>query len=152
MAKEKSTDKEERRREKHAKKEKRSEKDGIHKSKKIKKDKTVPATTTTTTASIAEAAAEEMDVTTTLLNTLEDEKPGSVAIKENGEVQVKVKTAPLVGALVPFANPLADEKVQKKVLKGVKKGNIATTPPPPSFSTGALHVMELNIFCLSASG
>jgi H/ACA ribonucleoprotein complex subunit 2 len=26
-----------------------------------------------------------------------------------------------VGALVPFANPLADEKQQKKVLKAVKK-------------------------------
>jgi hypothetical protein len=27
-----------------------------------------------------------------------------------------------VGALVPFANPLADDKVAKKVFKGVKKG------------------------------
>lgn len=27
-----------------------------------------------------------------------------------------------IGALVPFANPLADEKVGKKVFKGVKKG------------------------------
>ena len=27
-----------------------------------------------------------------------------------------------VGALVPFANPLADEKVAKKVFRGVKKG------------------------------
>lgn len=27
-----------------------------------------------------------------------------------------------VGALVPFANPLADEKVAKKIFKGVKKG------------------------------
>jgi len=28
-----------------------------------------------------------------------------------------------VGALVPFANPLADEKVAKKVFKSVKKGS-----------------------------
>lgn len=27
-----------------------------------------------------------------------------------------------IGALVPFANPLADEKVGKKVFRGVKKG------------------------------
>lgn len=31
------------------------------------------------------------------------------------------KPSVLLGALVPFANPLADEKQQKKVLKTVKK-------------------------------
>lgn len=40
--------------------------------------------------------------------------------KANGEVVLKP-----VGALVPFANPLADDKVAKKVLKGVKKGRIS---------------------------
>ena len=30
----------------------------------------------------------------------------------------------LVGAMVPFANPLADEKCMKKVLKGVKRGEL----------------------------
>ena len=110
MAKEKSTEKEERRKEKKDKKEKRSEKDGVHKSKKDKKEKKVLE------------AAEEANVTTTLLNHLEAEKPGSITIKENGDVTVKVKSAPLLGALVPFANPLADEKVGKKVLKSVKKG------------------------------
>ena len=117
MAKEKSVDKEGKRREKHAKKEKRSEKDGVHKSKKVKKDKT-----SRPTAAAADAAAKEKDGTTKLMDTLEDQKPGSVVIKEDGDSQVKVKTAPLLGALVPFANPLADEKTQKKVLKGVKKG------------------------------
>ncbi|KAA6406890.1 MAG: H ACA ribonucleo complex subunit 2 [Lasallia pustulata] len=109
MAKEKSDkDKEERKREKKERKEKRSEKDGVHKSKKEKK--------------VTEAALAENDnVATKLLNKLEEEKPGSVAIKENGGVEVKVKTAPILGALVPFANPLADEKVGKKVLKSVKK-------------------------------
>lgn len=116
MAKEKSDkDKEERKREKKERKEKRSEKDGVHKSKKEKK--------------VTEAALAENDnVATKLLNKLEEEKPGSVAIKENGGVEVKVKTAPILGALVPFANPLADEKVGKKVLKSVKKGETALRP------------------------
>lgn len=107
MAKER-TDKEMKdRKEKKEKKEKRSEKDGVHKSKKEKKEK---------------KPAESGDVVTKLLNTLEEEKPGTVTIKENEDVEVKVKVAPPVGALVPFANPLADEKVGKKVLKSVKKG------------------------------
>lgn len=117
MAKERSTDKEERRREKHAKKEKRSEKEGVHKIKKSKREKKVAG------------AAEETDAATTFLNTLESSKPGSVVVKEDDHLEVKVKSAPLLGALVPFANPLAEEKVQKKVLKGVKKGK-----PPPAVS------------------
>lgn len=118
MAKDKSsTDK----KDKKEKKEKRStEENGVKKSKKDKKDKS------------------SKDVTTSLLNTLEAEKPGSVAVQENGDVvvAVAVKDAegdvdmdakevgerPLLGALVPFANPLADEKTGKKVLKSVKKG------------------------------
>lgn len=113
MAKEKTTDKEERRKETKAVKEKRSESDGVHKSKKDKKDKKEKKTA---------AAAEDVDVTTKLLNTLEKENPGTVAVKEEDEVKVIVKSAPVLGALVPFANPLADEKVGKKLLKGVKKG------------------------------
>ena len=113
MAKEKSVDKEERRKEKKVSKEKRSEVDGVHKSKRDKK------------ADKKAAAAENAEITTKLLNTLENEKPGSIAIKEEGEIEVKIKSAPILGALVPFANPLADEKVGKKVLKSVKKGNIA---------------------------
>lgn len=107
MAKERSDKEVKDKKEKKEKKEKRSEKDGVHKSKKEKKEK---------------KPAESGDVVTKLLNTLEEEKPGTVAIKENGDVEVKVKVAPPVGALVPFANPLADEKVGKKVLKSVKKG------------------------------
>jgi H/ACA ribonucleoprotein complex subunit 2 len=49
------------------------------------------------------------------------EVDGNEAIKKN-EKSLATKPA---GALVPFANPLADEKVAKKVFKGVKKG----TPP-----------------------
>lgn len=122
MAKEKPTDpeKEAKKLAKAEKKAKRSETDGVHKSsksdKKEKKDKKDKKE-----KKVGEAAG-DTEVTTKLLNTLEDAKPGSVAIKEdNGDLQVKVKTAPLLGALVPFANPLADEKVGKKVLKSVKK-------------------------------
>lgn len=116
MAKEKSTDKEERRREKHVKKEKRSEKEGIHKVKKDKKEKK------------AATAADETDAATKVLNILENSKPESLAVEKIGNRDVKVKTAPLLGALVPFANPLADEKVQKKVLKSVKKGKPSSGP------------------------
>lgn len=81
----------------------------------------------------AAADADDMMMTTQLLNTLEAEKPGSVVVKEqDGDVDVKVKTV-LRGALVPFANPLADEKVGRKVLKGVKRG-IYHLPPPFLFS------------------
>ena len=123
MAKEKPFDpeREARKAAKAAKKEaKLSDTNGVHKSKsdrkggkekKEKKEKQI------------EAEAADVEVTTKLLNTLEDTKPGTVAIKEDtGDLQIKVKSAPLLGALVPFANPLADEKVGKKVLRSVKKG------------------------------
>ena len=122
MAKEKSTDKEERKKEKKAAKEKRSETDGVHKSKKDRKDKKEKKEKKEKKLKQPEPVTEPAEVTTELLNALEAEKPGSVAIKEDGDIQVKIKSVPLVGALVPFANPLADEKVGKKVLKSVRKG------------------------------
>lgn len=116
MAKEKPTDldKEAKKLAKAEKKAKRSETDGVHKSKSDKKEKKETKTA---------AAASDAEVTTKLLNILEETKPGSVAVKEeNGDVKVKLKMGPLLGALVPFANPLADEKAGKRVLKSVKKG------------------------------
>ena len=115
MAKERPLDpeREARKLAKAEKKAKRAETDGVHKSKSDKKDKKEKK--------IA-AEAEDVEMTTGLLNSLEDAKPGSVAIKEDGDVEIKLKNTPLVGALVPFANPLADEKGGKKVLKSVKKG------------------------------
>ena len=116
MAKEKPTnpEKEAKKLAKAEKKAKRSETDGVHKPKSVKKDKKEKKTA---------AAASDREVTTMLLNTLVETKPGSVAIKEeDGDVKVKVKLEPLLGALVPFANPLADERAGKKVLKSVKKG------------------------------
>ena len=44
----------------------------------------------------------------------------AVEVNEDADEEKAVVTVP-VGALVPFANPLADEKQQKKVLKAVKK-------------------------------
>ncbi|KAL9137767.1 MAG: hypothetical protein Q9175_001006, partial [Cornicularia normoerica] len=114
MAKEKPTnpEKEAKKLAKAEKKAKRSGTDGVHKSESDKQEKKVKKTA---------AAASDADVTTKLLDTLEEIKPGSVAVKENGDVKVKVKMEPLLSALVPFANPLADEKAGKKVLKSVKK-------------------------------
>ncbi|KAL6715574.1 snoRNA-binding protein [Lecanora helva] len=131
MAKEKPTDpdKEARRAAKAAKKAaKQSSTNGVEKStsdKKEKKERKEKKEKKEQEAA-AEARGDEaadVEMTTQLLNTLEETKPGSVAIKEDttGDLEIKVKTAPLLGALVPFANPLADEKAGKKVLKSVKK-------------------------------
>ena len=88
------------------KKEKRSETDGVKKSKKDKKSKL-------NGDNVAAALEEKL---------AQSEAPfdetKAIAVKEsNGELAVKP-----VGALVPFANPLADDKIAKKVLKSVKKG------------------------------
>lgn len=49
-------------------------------------------------------------------------KDGEVVSEEEMEVAVEKSGAVRpVGALVPFANPLADEKVAKKMFRGVKK-------------------------------
>lgn len=106
--------------EKKAKKSKLSESNGVQKSSKPEKPKTEKKDKKAKTVA---ADAENFETTPKLLNAIEDEKPGSIVVKDapDGDMQVVVKTQPLVGALVPFANPLAEEKVGKKVLKGVKK-------------------------------
>lgn len=120
MAKEKSTDKEDRKREKHAKKAKRSEKDGVHKSKKDKKEKHRESPVKDENVEEDTEMIVDANMTEALLQKLENQDP---------KHDVKVVTAEdvprepvLLGALVPFANPLADEKTQKKVLKSIKKG------------------------------
>jgi H/ACA ribonucleoprotein complex subunit 2 len=85
------------------KKEKRSDADGVKKSKKEKKSKL-------SGDNIAAAIAE--------VSNGESTEP-TAKLSAEGLVVISVKP---VGALVPFANPLADEKVTKKVLKSVKKG------------------------------
>ena len=105
MGKDKSEKKE-----KKEKKEKRSESDGVKKPKKEKKSKlngdNVAAAFEEATR-VADAPVVETEVT---------------AVTESS-VEAVLKP---VGALVPFANPLADDKVTKKVLKSVKKGMRST--------------------------
>jgi len=92
------------------KKEKRSDKDGVHKSKDKKRgsDKMSPE---------KEAAA--------LQQAVDRSVSGSVPPTGNDDVvmgdAMNGKSPPLVGALVPFAQPLADEKGTKKILKTVKR-------------------------------
>jgi H/ACA ribonucleoprotein complex subunit 2 len=107
MAKEKSE-----KRDKKEKKEKRSDADGVKKSKKEKKSK---LNGDNVAAALEEVTKVEADV-----------EAKDLVVKEgSGEVVLKP-----VGALVPFANPLADEKVTKKVLKSVKKGAICCSLLP----------------------
>ena len=118
MGKEKSQDpeREARKAEKRARKEsKRSETDGVHKSKKESKAKD----------KIISTDVEKLQKTTKLLRAVEGDAPGSILIKEDDDTKILVNlTAPL-GALVPFARPLAEEKIAKKIFKSVKKGRTA---------------------------
>ncbi|KAL2855874.1 50S ribosomal protein L30e-like protein [Aspergillus pseudoustus] len=102
MAKDKSE-----KREKHEKKEKRSEKDGVHKSKKDKKDK-----------------KDKTVLSDTVLKGIEQEISANTPV--NGAVKTDedaVVDRP-VGALVPFAKPLLEDKSAKKALKSVKKAAV----------------------------
>lgn len=99
---------------KREKKEKRSEKDGVHKSKKDKKEKKDKT---------ALIDAVEKELTTKVLEGIDQqpttEKPVNGDV--DGDDHMDIESRP-VGALVPFANPLVEDKSAKKVLKGVKKG------------------------------
>ncbi|OQE15436.1 hypothetical protein PENSTE_c028G09157 [Penicillium steckii] len=94
------------------KKEKRAEKDGVHKAgkkdKKEKKDKT------------ALADAVEKEITSQVLEGLDQAAAAGTA---DVEVDAMVIDRP-VGAVVPFANPLVEDKQAKKVLKTVKKAAV----------------------------
>jgi H/ACA ribonucleoprotein complex subunit 2 len=91
------------------KKEKRAEKDGIHKSKKDKKEKKDKT---------ALADAVEKEITSQVLEGLDQAAAAGVA---EVEVDAMAVDRP-VGAVVPFANPLVEDKQAKKVFKSVKKG------------------------------
>lgn len=117
-------DRVEKKEKKEKKDKKRSESDGVKKSKKEKKDKKV----------LSESAQNEL--TDKLLADLE--KPAADAVVEAAadgdemvvdvaeETTAVVKTDRPVGAVVPFANPLVEDKTAKKVLKSVKKGKFTT--------------------------
>ena len=103
MAKEKSSKDASAKKEK--KEKKRSEEDGVHKKSKDKKEKKQKSEV----------------LTTKVQNVLENGEQTGAPVEAETKVE-KVEKPRLVGALVPFANPLADDKVAKKVFKGVKKG------------------------------
>lgn len=122
--------------EKESKKHKKDRRDKKLSPKDIEDDEQpLPPTSTSEEAAARKTAnaVEDVQMTTELLNSLKKEKPGSVAVVKGDEdgsgdvLEVKVKNAEkslLIGALVPFAHPLADEKVGRKVLKGVKRGEL----------------------------
>lgn len=109
-------------RDKKEKKEKRSEVDGVKKSKKEKKSKL-------NGGNIAAAIEEVTKVESAKTPAAADES-ASMVIDTVGAPAAKP-----VGALVPFAAPLADEKVAKKVLKSVKKGmTLGLLAVPPRYT------------------
>ncbi|KAJ5480270.1 hypothetical protein N7519_011493 [Penicillium mononematosum] len=92
------------------KKEKRAEKDGVHKVKKEKKEKKDKT---------ALVDAVEKEIGSEAMEGLEQT---DVAVKGEGEVDAVVDRP--IGAVVPFANPLVEDKQAKKVLKSVKKAAV----------------------------
>ncbi|KAL3468017.1 50S ribosomal protein L30e-like protein [Aspergillus heterothallicus] len=102
MAKDKSE-----KREKHEKKEKRSEKDGVHKSKKDKKDK-----------------KDKTVLSDAVLKGIEQEISANTPVNGVAKADEDAVIDRPVGALVPFAKPLLEDKSAKKALKSVKKAAV----------------------------
>jgi H/ACA ribonucleoprotein complex subunit 2 len=91
------------------KKEKRAEVDGVKKVKKEKKDKSSKEKSDKAVDAILKEAKKAEEA---IIN-------GTKGGDEDEEAELKVIPKE---ALVPFANPLADEKQTKKTLKAVKRG------------------------------
>lgn len=138
MAKDKSEKKD--KREKKEKKEKLAEKNGVSKSsKKEKKEKRLVVPEERAEAILQNI--ENRNENAAIKPQLADESSGDV--KVDAEVGAGEEAEKMVldikpkGALVPFANPLADEKVAKKVFKGVKKGGFCCSFPAEGATTRA---------------
>ncbi|KAI9845359.1 MAG: snoRNA-binding protein [Thelocarpon superellum] len=113
VTKEKKDKKDKKEKREKGKTEKRSETEGVHKSKKDKKDKKDKK-------GKRDSATEAMQQVAIAPRDSPTQEPGlTVAAEADGDLIMHTPVP--VGALVPFANPLADDKVQKKVLKSVKK-------------------------------
>lgn len=147
MSKEKSDKKEKKeKRDKHSKKEKHADKNGVSKSKKDKKDKdkkTLAVPAEGAEKLLQDIDSRERDVTILpkkieggagdngaagggdVMDVDEDVKMENGEDAENVEVQITPR-----GALVPFANPLADERTAKRVFKSVKKGEFVVFSLP----------------------
>ncbi|KAI0851329.1 L30e-like protein [Daldinia vernicosa] len=93
---------------KEKKEKKRSEADGVTKSKKDKKDKKDKKEKLKTVVNAALDDQLEVDTSAASVTVVKEEKAVKVLV-------------PVVGALVPFAKPLADEKGTKKIMKTVRK-------------------------------
>jgi H/ACA ribonucleoprotein complex subunit 2 len=107
MSKEKTEKKE-----KKEKKEKRSEIDGVtKKSKKDKKEK-------------KEKSAEQVEAMLEQAEVVKAVKPKKEKKEEKQDVEIEDRAMTVIPkeALVPFCNPLADDKQARKVLKSVRKG------------------------------
>ncbi|GMG28494.1 unnamed protein product [Aspergillus oryzae var. brunneus] len=137
---------------KREKKEKRSEKDGVHKSKKDKKEKKDKT---------ALADAVEQELTTKVLDGIDD----AVAAEATANVETEVMDVDVrpIGALVPFAQPLVEDKSAKKVLKSVKKGKLNPKFYPlsddvhdahdtSSFSPSQFHFYNLKLSMIRIRG
>jgi H/ACA ribonucleoprotein complex subunit 2 len=101
--------------EKEKKKKKRNDDDGVRKlssDKKEKKEKKAKR------EAVAEKALNGIQAAPAPAEAKSDDEE---EVAETGEAKSKQVLRP-AGALVPFANPLADDKVAKKVFKSVKKG------------------------------
>lgn len=119
------------------KKEKRADKDGVHKPKKEKKDKKDKT---------ALADAVEKEITSQVVDGLETAAPAAVV---TGEIEVDAMAIDRpVGALVPFANPLVEDKQAKKVLKSVKKG-MSIFPSTPSSILRGIDCLGRNVLSSS---
>ncbi|KAF2138866.1 uncharacterized protein K452DRAFT_255791 [Aplosporella prunicola CBS 121167] len=95
------------------KKEKRSETDGVKKSKKDKKEKKQQP------EHVAEALLASLSDTA---SGAEASKAVAIASRPKADDSDDEQTEQVIrGALVPFANPLADDKTTKKIFKSVKK-------------------------------
>ncbi|KAI2790825.1 H/ACA ribonucleoprotein complex subunit NHP2 [Penicillium oxalicum] len=104
-------DKVEKKEKRSEKKEKRAEKDGISKSKKDKKEKKDKTT-------LVDAVEKE-------IASQAAENGAEVAAVDVAEIEVDAMAIDRpVGAVVPFANPLVEDKQAKKVLKSVKKAAV----------------------------
>lgn len=101
--------------------------DGIKKSKKEKKEKKPRKSDVDVSMADDTEVTAAGDVTNALSEALEDgatKVEGDMAVvKTEADVTINgLNKEQLLAAMVPFANPMADEKSMKKVLKGVKKG------------------------------
>ena len=145
MAPEKAEKKEKKEKKERKDRDKHSSEDGVRKPKKNKKEKkdkkerlkeAVAANETAVINELdarlqADAASQAKALPSRSLGAAmdEDDEPDATAAGTD------TKPPALIGALVPFAKPLADDKLQKKVLKSVRKCKtlappIATTPRP----------------------